>query len=210
LLVEAAAQIGGGMQVRNRGTIGGAVSSGNPAYDFAPCLVAIDAEVRLVSASGERRVRAAQFFTDAFVTAARADELLAGICIPANGAQAAGPSTRYAYEKLKFTDGCYCIASAACVVRMHADGTLASVRLALGGVEAVPVRLDAVEARLAGARLTGGLLDDVAALARKAVASPIDDVMADGEYRRAMAGVVARRALARAAARAGGARPGSA
>ncbi len=203
LLCEAAGQIGGGIQVRNRGTIGGAVCSGSPAYDFAPCLVALDAEVRLRSASGERRIRARDFFTDAFVTAVRPDELLLEVVLPADGTEAgAGTSAGVAYEKLKFTDGCYCIAAAACVARLGADETFASVRLALGGVEAVPVRLDSVEALVAGARPTDRLLDEVAALVRRAVTRSIEDVMADGEYRRAMAGVVARRALARAAERA--------
>lgn len=205
LLVEAAMQIGGGIQVRHRGTIGGAVCSGNPVYDFAPCLVALDAQVRLLSVSGERRMPAVDFFRDAFVTAARSDELLVEIEIPLRRAPA-GASTSDAYEKLKFTDGCYCIAGAACVAVRGADGALASVRLALGGVEPVPVRLTHVETFVAGARPTDRLLDEVAAAAQHAVAHPIDDVMADGEYRRAMAGVVARRALARAVERAGNAR----
>ncbi len=205
LLVEAAAQIGGGIQVRNRGTIGGAVCSGNPVYDFAPCLVALHAEVRLLSVSGERRMPAVEFFRDAFVTAARPDELLVEIEVPLDRA-ATETATGHAYEKLKFTDGCYCIAGAACVARLGADGGLASVRLALGSVEAVPVRLTRVETLVAGARPTDGLLDEVSSVARQAVAHPIDDVMADGDYRRAMAGVVARRALVRAVERAGTAR----
>lgn len=194
-------QIGGGIQVRNRGTIGGAVCSGNPMYDFAPCLVALDAEVRLLNVSGERRMPAVEFFRDAFVTAARPDELLADIKIPLDRA-AADTVTGHAYEKLKFTDGCYCVAGAACVAQLSADGALTSVRLSLGGVEPVPMRLTHIETRIAGARPTERLLDEVAAAAREGVAHPIDDVMADGEYRRAMAGVVARRALSRAVERA--------
>lgn len=201
LLVDAAAQIGGGIQVRNRGTIGGAVCSGNPVYDFAPCLVALDAEVRLLSVSGERRMPAVDFFRDASVVAARPDELVADIDIPL-GLATAETATGYAYEKLKFTDGCYCIASAACVARLGADGALASVHLALGGVEPVPLRLTHVETRMAGARPTDRLLDEVTAATREGVTHPIDDIMADGEYRRAMAGVVARRALSRAVERA--------
>ncbi|MGH2375867.1 MAG: FAD binding domain-containing protein, partial [bacterium] len=108
----------------------------------------------------------------------------------------------------KFTDGCYCIASAACAARLGADGAFASMRLALGGVEPVPLRLTHVETLVAGARPTDRLLHEVAAVAQQAVAHPIDDVMADGEYRRAMAGVIAWRALARAAERAGRARRG--
>ena len=197
LLAEAAGQIGGGIQVRNRGTIGGAVCAGNPAYDLPPCLVAVDAEFRLASRSGERRATAADFFRDAHVTAVRPDELLVEIAVPVSG-----PDVGFAYQKLKFTDGCYCIAGAACLVQLRPDGSYRVVRLALGGVAPVPIRLDAVEAMLGSVRLTDDLLADVAALAAQAVSDPLDDLMADGEYRRAMAGVMARRALAAATERA--------
>ena len=101
-------------------------------------------------------------------------------------------------QKLKFSDGCYCIASAACAVQLSPDGSCRVVRLALGGVAPVPVRLSQVETMLAGGRLTEKLMTEVEVAAQGAVTNPITDVLADGEYRRAMAGVMARRALAAA------------
>jgi CO/xanthine dehydrogenase FAD-binding subunit len=197
LLADAAGQIGGGAQVRNRGTIGGAICAANPAYDFAPCLVALDAEVRLLSAAGERRLTAATFFQDANITALQPEELLTEITVPAFDS-----STGFAYQKLKFTDGCYNIASAACAVQLNPDGTCRFVRLAVGGVAPVPIRLHEVEGMLSGRGLTETVLTAVSAAAERAVINPIADVMADGAYRRAMAGVMAKRTFAAASRRA--------
>ena len=197
LLADAAGQIGGGVQVRNRGTIGGAICAGNPAYDFAPCLVALGAEFQLLSVNGERRVAAADFFVDAHTTALRPNELLAEIIIPI-----ANSAASFAYQKLKFSDGCYCIASAACVLELNPDGSCGLVRLVLGGVSPTPIRLSQVETLVAGSQISEELLAKVTAAAQQSVGNPINDVQADGEYRRAMAGVMARRALARAFQRA--------
>jgi len=197
LLADAAGQIGGGVQVRNRGTIGGAVCAGNPVYDFAPCLVALGAEFQLRSVNGERRIAAADFFLDAHKTALRPNELLTEITIPIGSSTAS-----FAYEKLKFSDGCYCIASAAIAVELNPDGSCRLVRLALGGVSATPIRVSQVEADVRGCQLSDELLGRVSATAQESVSDPISDVHADGEYRRAMAGVVARRALAKAFQRA--------
>ncbi len=197
LLADAASQIGGGVQVRNRGTIGGAICAGNPAYDFAPCLVALDAEFKILSLTGERRVAASVFFQDAHITALRSNELLAEVLIPISSS-----ASGFAYQKLKFSDGCYCIASAACAVELNPDSSCREVRLALGGVAPVPIRLSQVEAMLAATQITEKLLTEVANAAQLAVTNPITDVHADGEYRRAMAGVMARRALATALQRA--------
>jgi len=197
LLADAASQIGGGIQVRNRGTIGGAVCAGSPAYDFLPCLVALDAEFRLLSSVGERRLPASEFFRDVGKTALRPDEILTEITVPK-----LSPDTGFSYQKLKFSDGCYSIASAACTVKLNLNESFAAARLALGGVAPVPIRLRQVEAMVGGARVTEKLLGEVAAATEQAVTNPITDVQADGEYRRAMAGVMAKRALTSAFERA--------
>ncbi len=197
LLSEAAAQIGGGIQVRNRGTIGGTVAAANPAYDLPACLVALDAVCVLSSVQGSRRVPAAVFFTGAGRTARRPDELLVAIEV-----SPARPRTGFAYAKLKFTDGGYTIAGAACVLTMTADGACQTASVVLSGVTEAPLALPTVASKLIGRRMTEDTLDAVAVLASAAVEAPIADVMADGDYRRAMAGVVAAQAVERAAARA--------
>jgi len=199
LLAEAASQIGGGLQVRNRGTIGGALCSGNPVYDFAPCLCALDAEVRLLSVHGERRLSCSDFFLDAHQTALGVNELLTEVIVPASNG-----SSGFSYKKLKFSDGCYSIASAACVVELNANGSFHRVRLALGAISALPQRVGSVEAELVGSALSEDALSRVSMAAEQSVEAPITDVHADGEYRRSMAGVMARRALLGAVQRARG------
>jgi carbon-monoxide dehydrogenase medium subunit len=189
--------IGGGIQVRNRGTIGGAACAANPVYDYAPCLVAAGAEFLVVSTMGPRRIPADEFFRDAYTTALRPGELLVEIVLPAFG-----PQTGAAYQKLTFSDGCYNIASAACLAQVDAAGVYRLVRLAVGGTTPVPIRLLQAEAALAGARPSAEAFAEAGVLAEEAVIDPISDVMADGAYRRAMAGVMVRRALASATERA--------
>jgi carbon-monoxide dehydrogenase medium subunit len=199
LLAAAARQIGGGIQVRNRGTIGGALCAANPAYDFAPCLLALEATCALAGPEGVRSVAVAKFFPAAGVTARRPDELLVSVRMPP-----CLPGAGWAYEKLKFTDGGYGIAGAAVTVTLTVDRTCAAVRVAVGGAEPVPRRLTDVETAVTGRRLDGTVLADAGAMAEAAIVDPIDDVLADGAYRRAMVGVLVRRALAAAAGRARG------
>ena len=193
LLVDAASQIGGGMQVRNRGTIGGAICAGNPAYDYAPCLVALDAAIQTRSSKRRRKIPAAAFFRNAGVTGLEPQELVTEIIVPS-----LPKGSGSAYYKLKFTEGCYNIASAACVVQLDGDGKAGMVRMALGGVSPAPIRLSGVEDAVTGSALSDELLAVVSSVAQKSVTRPISDVQADGRYRRAMAGVVATRALTEA------------
>lgn len=198
LLSEAASQIGGGLQVRNRGTIGGAVCAASPVYDSAPCLVALGARFRLQSATGQRSVAASDFFHGAGATDLKPTELLLEIIVPV------GYSRGYAYEKLKFVDGCYCIASVACALKADSDGSIEEVRLVLGGVEPVPTRLGQAEQLLRGSKLTKELLRKVQEIVPALIQSPITDVQADGEYRRSVSGVLVGRALGRAFRRVAG------
>jgi CO/xanthine dehydrogenase FAD-binding subunit len=196
LLIDALRQMGGGLQVRNRGTVGGAVCAALPAYDLPACLLALEAVFVLAGEDGVRRVPASAFFLDAGRTARRAAELLTAIEFPPLPGGA-----RYAYVKLKFSEGGYTIAGAACVLVMAGDGACREARLAVSGVSRVPRRQPAAEASLRDLHVRDAGLDAMAARVEEAVTDPIEDVMATGAYRRAMAGVMARRAVVRAVGR---------
>ena len=73
----------GDVQVRNRGTVGGAIAHADPASDLPACLLALDAELVIRSAAGTRTVKADGFFEGAFATALRHDELLVAVILPA-------------------------------------------------------------------------------------------------------------------------------
>ena len=182
-------------QVRARGTIGGNVANGDPGNDMPAVMQCLDARYVLTARGGTREVAARDFYRGAFLTALAAGEMLSAIRI-------AVPPTGHgwAYEKLKRKVGDYATAAAATLLTM-ADGRVAHVAIGLTNVGDTPLL-----ARDAAAMLTGSTLDaatvDRAVAAAEAITAPASDGRGPALYRTKMAGVMLRRALARAAARA--------
>jgi carbon-monoxide dehydrogenase medium subunit len=185
------------VQVRNRGTIGGAIAHADPAADVPALLLALDAEVIARSASrGERTIPVATFFEGAFSTALAPDELLLEIRVPA-------PSGSYgsAYRRLEQQASGFAIAGVAVVVGRTGkggsdgrDGIVDDVRVAVTGVGDTPYRATAVEGALRGSSLGSADIDSAVADITAGV-SVQGDIHADPAYRTAMAQVMARRAL---------------
>jgi len=175
LLAAAAAQIGD-PQVRHRGTIGGSVSHGDPASDLPAVLLALDAELVARGPGGERTIAAAGFFRGVFETALQPQEVLTEIRVPA----AEG-------TYLKFNRRAQDWATVGVAVA-RVNG---SVRVALTSMGPTPLRARAVEEALAAGA-------DPAAAAGRADegTSPAGDVSGSAEYRRELARVLVRRALA--------------
>lgn len=190
LLTEAASRIGGGPQVRNLGTVGGALGAARSAGDYLPCLVALSARVRLVHTGGTRELPVEELLPGGLAPG----ELITAVVVPRPEGD-----VRAAYEKLTFADGCYGIAGVACVVALD-GGRVASARLVAGAATAKPTRLAAAEAALAGRPLDADAIREASTAAAAGIADLLDDPLADGNYRRRMVGVLARRALARCAA----------
>lgn len=195
LIVEVVNGIGD-VQVRNRGTVGGAVAHADPASDLPAALLALDAEIVVRSQDGERVIPAAQFFEGAFVTAIGENELLTEIRIPSMQGRGG------AYTKLEQPASGYSIVGVAAVVGRSDGGGGAHVRVAITGVGDVAYRATAVEQALAGGDLSGAAIRAAAARAAEGqvVAS---DIHADRAYRTQMAAVFTRRALEEAVRRAG-------
>jgi carbon-monoxide dehydrogenase medium subunit len=192
ILAEVGATIAD-VQVRNRGTIGGNVCVNDPTNHFPPLLVALGATFTIRGAGGERTVTADEFFLGVYLTAVAEGELLTKISVPP---RATGSGDGFAGLAIG-AHGTY-IANAAASV--SGDG---SVRVALGCVDAVPVRATELEERLAGAEVTA---DTVRAVATGLGAGlePPSDVHASADYRRHLAEVSAVRAVLQAAERARG------
>jgi len=85
LLAETASNIGD-VQVRNMGTIGGSVAHADPSADYPAALLALEAQVRLVSASGERTMALADFLVDTMTTAIEPGEILQEVIVPVEAA----------------------------------------------------------------------------------------------------------------------------
>jgi carbon-monoxide dehydrogenase medium subunit len=194
LLGDALPEIGD-VQVRNRGTVGGAIAHADPASDLPACLLALDAELVIRSASGERTTPVNGFFEGAFATRLGPDEILTEIRLPAPRDDAGS-----AYVSLQQPASGYALVGVAAVVVSNGSGGIAQAMVALTGVGDVAYRAGAVEAALGG---TDGSPASIAAAAEHAT-DGIDvssDIHADRAYRTAMAAVYTRRAIGAALAR---------
>jgi carbon-monoxide dehydrogenase medium subunit len=195
-LADAAGAVGD-PQVRNRGTIGGNVAHADPASDLPAVLVALGARFVAAGPQGERTIEAAGFFQGLMTTALRADELLTTVIVPAPPR-----GQGQAYEKFRHPASGYAVVGVAASVTLR-DGACEAASVVAGGLVAQPTRLGSVEGALAGRRLTDAVLRDAAAKAADDVGTDVmGDLFASAEYRRAVLGVYARRAIAAAMARA--------
>jgi aerobic carbon-monoxide dehydrogenase medium subunit len=178
--------------VRNRGTIGGNVCVNDPTNHFPPLLAALGATFTIRGRDGEREVPVEEFFLGVYLTAVAEGELLTKISVPPRR-----PGEGDGFAGLAIgAHGTYIVSAAATV---SADG----VRVAIGCVDAVPVRAAGMEERLAGSSLDEATVK-AAAAGLGATLDPPSDVHASAEYRRHLAEVSAVRAVLRAAERATG------
>lgn len=196
-LADASALVGS-PATRNVGTLGGNVMNASPAMDTGAPLLIFGAEVELQSVGGTRRLPVAELWTGPGRTSARADELCTAIHLPARAERSGSAYVRLEYRRAMEI----AVVGAAASVELGADGTAASLALALTAVAPTIVAVDDVSS-LAGGEVDEALLADVAEMA-SARAVPISDLRASDQYRRHCIGVMARRAVDAAARRARG------
>ena len=194
LLSEAAALIGN-VRVRTLGTLGGSLAHADPAAELPMAMVALDARFGVAGREGRRVIAARDFFTGYLTTTLAPDELLTEIDIPATR------DMGWAVEEISRRAGDFAIVAVAALIHLDARGHVDDARMAFGGVGPVPVRVPPAEDLLLGAEPTPDRLTGAADAARAAL-DPQSDAFVSGAYRRLLAGVLARRALARAVARA--------
>ena len=191
VLAEAAASIGS-PQIRNRGTLAGNVCSASPAADAAVALLALDARVKIAGSDGEKQIDIGDFFTGPRESCLEATQIVTEIALPAKG----WSGSSYQRTGLRRAMDC-CVASAAAALIVNADGEISDARVALGAMAPTPIRVPAAEEALTGQVVGEELLAEVAAAA-SAAAQPISDIRGSAEYRKDLAGVLARRAVATA------------
>ena len=197
LLKDALPSIGD-VQVRNRGTVGGAIAHADPASDLPACLLALDAEVVARSSGGERTIPIVDFFQDSFQTAIADDELLTEVRLPGPRDDAGS-----AYASLEQPASGYAIVGvASVVVRPSAGAPISSATVAITGVGPVAYRASAVEKALTGSDGSAAAIAAAAAHATDGV-TVNSDIHADREYRTEMARVFTIRAIEAALARLG-------
>ena len=192
-LLQKAAHNVGGWAIRNMATVGGNLFAPPPSGDFAVALLALDAQVVLTSAAGQRVVPLNDFYTGFMTTVVQPGELVSEIRVPV-------PAGKTAYLKFARRE-----TNTPAIVTVAAHITLdgqrvSDARLALNGVGPHPFRARRAESRLIGSVLDEAAIAHAGELAAEA-SDPMDDAVASAWYRRKMIPVMVRRALAQIVAK---------
>lgn len=177
--------------IRNRGTIGGSIAHADAAAEMPLVALALDATMRIVNQSGERRVAAADFFAGHYTTAIEEGDLLTHIDFPYG-------KMRWAFEEVSRRPGDFALVMAATGVELE-GGHCLSARIALGSVADRPLRASAAEEFLVGKTINEETARAAADLATADLRSHAD-IHASAEYRRLVGAKLVKRALLRAAA----------
>jgi carbon-monoxide dehydrogenase medium subunit len=196
-LAEAAGVVGD-PAVRSRGTIGGNIAHADPASDLPTALVALDARIVVVGPSGERTSPAEGFFTGIMTTTLADDEVVTAIVVPA-----AARGEGSAYVKFSHPASRYAVigVAASLIVGNH---QCSAARVAVGGLVPSARRAASVEKALVGKDLETAAIAAAAAKVGADLGGEVSgDIFASASYRKAVAPVYVKRAIAAAAARAG-------
>lgn len=188
-LLDACRQFAG-PPIRNRATLGGNIVNASPAADLVPPLIAYDADIVLVSSTGERVLSLADFFTGPGQSVMLPEEILMEVCLPITPENTAASFIKLGQRRSMAIS----IVNLCTRITLDAGGIVNTARIVLGSVAATPMRAIEAESLLTGRELTNDLIDQAARKARQE-ASPITDVRAGEDYRKQMVEVLVRRAL---------------
>ncbi len=190
-LIHAAVEHLADVQIRHRGTFGGALAHADPAGDLGAPALALGAEFVIAGTSGTRTVAADDFFVGLFETAIGEDEILTEIRVPKHSGWGAR------YEKFVRVAHQWPIVAVAAAVRLDGD-TIAEARIGLTNMGSTPLRARAVEEALVGQPVTAEAVGAAAAHATEGTNAP-SDLNGDAAYRNHLATVLTRRAVLAAA-----------
>ncbi len=193
ILSETASEIGD-QQVRNLGTLGGSIAHADPSADYPATLLALDAKILLVGPNGERTVSAQDFFQDVFSVDLAPNEIIGGVRFV--------PTRTGAYAKLHQRASHFAIVGVAAVLQVE-EGIIQSARVGLTGAISHATRLTNVEAALAGQTPSLETITSATRTAGNSLEGVNADLHGSQDYRRAMVGVFARRAVEKALGRVG-------
>lgn len=188
-LLPEIAHVIGDQQVRNRGTIGGALAHADPAADYPAGMLALDAEVVVTGPSGERVIPIADFFVGFLTTSLEPREIITAVRIPA-----LKPGMGFRYEKMANPASGYAIVGIAAVVETAADGTVSDLRIGITGAGDVAYRATSVEDALRGSMLDEATVKAAAGHAIEGI-EVLADVHAPADYRGTITKNLTRRAI---------------
>jgi carbon-monoxide dehydrogenase medium subunit len=184
-------------QIRSRGTIGGSIAHADPAAELAAVSVALKARFRILSTEGERWVDAEDFFTGLFMTVMEPYELLVEIAIPPTPSRSG-----WSFEEITRRHHDFAMAGMAVAVSLDEQGLCDSVRMAFLALGDGPMLARNAARVLEGQKPSAELFAEAAAIASQEDIDPSSDIHASVDYRRHLAGVLAKRGLREAFERA--------
>jgi CO/xanthine dehydrogenase FAD-binding subunit len=190
LLADALAQVGYS-QTRNRGTVCGSLAHADPAAELPAVLLALDGVVTVGNAKRRRSIAAQDLYLSYLTTVLANDEMILEACFPEMA-----PGTGWSFTEFARRFGDFAIVGVAALL-VPAKDRIADARIALIGVGDKPWRQRRVEEQLLGKEVSADLFAKVSAEVAGNI-SPVTDIHASESYRRSLAKVLTRRALAEA------------
>jgi aerobic carbon-monoxide dehydrogenase medium subunit len=187
LLPQTAATIAD-VQVRNRGTIGGSIAHADPAGDWPPTVLALDAEVKIFGPSGERWMKCEDFFLGLLMSVLEPDEIVTAIKVPVTG------NDKTAYMKAAPRSSGFAVTGVAARLAIDAGGICSRAAIGITGVTDKAYRAERVEQLLTGKKLDENLVRQAAAEATRNV-EVIEDINGSAEYRKHLTEVYVARAI---------------
>jgi carbon-monoxide dehydrogenase medium subunit len=189
-LIADAVKVIGDSQVRNWGTIGGALAEADPAGDWGPVVLALKARIRCVSPRGERILDAESFFVDAYTTLLDHDELITEVIFPTPTADQWG-----AYVKLERRAGDFAVASVGVQLAMDGKAVCRGASIALGAAGLTPIQAQDAASFLTGKEISQDIIQQAAQRVARA-ADPLEDIRGSQEYKRAALQSIFKQAVA--------------
>lgn len=193
-ILKEAARLFANPLVRNRATVAGNLVDASPAADTAPPLLALNAEVQLMSQAATRWIKLEDFITGVRKTLLQPGEVMVAIRWPVPVARSAGAYTKVGLRKADAIS----VLSAAVMMTIDDTGVCRQTSIALGAVAPKPFRAHEAEALLIGKVPDSALIAEAALRAAEST-RPIDDIRGTAAYRKRVVAITVRRLLTKAA-----------
>jgi aerobic carbon-monoxide dehydrogenase medium subunit len=187
------------IRVRNMGTVGGNLASGEPLTDLSQIFISLDGKARITGSNGQRAIPIEDLFVDFYTTSLAEDEILTQIVIPPLPARSGIEYIRFSSSSVVDKPS---VGVALRLTLESSSETVQAARIVLGCVGATPVRARKAEALITGKKLTTELAEEAGAIASQEC-SPTSDLRGSEEYKRAIVRTLVRRAAGKAYERAG-------
>jgi aerobic carbon-monoxide dehydrogenase medium subunit len=178
------------IRVRNMGTVGGNLASGEPLTDLSQIFISLDGQAKIAGPGSERTIPVEELFVDFYTTSLAEDDILTHVVLPPLPPHSGIEYIRFSSSSVVDKP------SAGVAVRLTLDGgneTVQTARIVLGCVGATPVRARQAEASLAGKGLTPQLAEETGSAASQEC-NPTTDLRGSEQYKRAIVRTLVKRA----------------